>query len=68
VSTTAPAPASTFARRHAWAAVLVVGAALFLIEERTLVATGIPNLDPSAIAHRAGRGAAPRTVAYGGPV
>jgi RsiW-degrading membrane proteinase PrsW (M82 family) len=49
VSTTAPAPASRFARRHAWAAVLVVGAALFLVEERTLVATGNPNLVPSAI-------------------
>jgi protease PrsW len=49
VSTTAPAPASTFARRHAWAAVLVVGAALFLVEERTLVATGNPSLVPSAI-------------------
>ena len=29
-------PATSFGRRHAWIAVLVVGAALFLIEERTL--------------------------------
>ena len=42
-------PGSTFARRHGWVAVLVVGAALFLIEERTLVATQNPNLVPSAI-------------------
>jgi RsiW-degrading membrane proteinase PrsW (M82 family) len=44
------APAATgFARRHAWLAVLVVGAALFIAEERTLVATQNPNLVPSAI-------------------
>ena len=42
-------PATSFGRRHAWIAVLVVGAALFLIEERTLVATQNPNLVPSAI-------------------
>jgi RsiW-degrading membrane proteinase PrsW (M82 family) len=44
------APAAPgFARRHAWLAVLVVGAALFIAEERTLVATQNPNLVPSAI-------------------
>ena len=42
-------PATGFARRHAWLAVLVVGAALFIAEERTLVATQKPNLVPSAI-------------------
>ena len=42
-------PAPGFARRHAWLAVLVVGAALFIAEERTLVATQNPNLVPSAI-------------------
>ena len=42
-------PATGFARRHAWLAVLVVGAALFIAEERTLVATQNPNLVPSAI-------------------
>jgi protease PrsW len=40
---------STFARRHSWLAVLVVGTALFIAEERTLVATQNPNLVPSAI-------------------
>jgi protease PrsW len=49
VSTTEHAPASTFVRRHGWLAVLVVGAALFIAEERTLVATRNPNLVPSAI-------------------
>jgi RsiW-degrading membrane proteinase PrsW (M82 family) len=45
-----PAPsASTFARRHAWLGVLLVGTALFIAEERTLVSTGNPNLVPSAI-------------------
>ena len=43
------APPSTFVRRHGWLVVLVVGAALFLVEERTLVATQNPNLVPSAI-------------------
>ncbi len=47
--TTDPGPAPTFARRHGWLAVLVVGAALFLVEERTLVATQNPNLVPSTI-------------------
>ena len=42
-------PATGFARRHAWLAVLVVGTALFIAEERTLVATQKPNLVPSAI-------------------
>ena len=42
-------PATGFARRHAWLAVMVVGAALFIAEERTLVATQNPNLVPSAI-------------------
>lgn len=42
-------PASTAARRYAWLAVLLVGAALFVAEERTLVATRNPNLVPSAI-------------------
>ncbi|GAA2876858.1 PrsW family intramembrane metalloprotease [Pseudonocardia halophobica] len=44
----APAPPS-FARRHAWIGVLVVGAALFLAVERTMVATGNPNFVPSSI-------------------
>lgn len=48
------APASTAARRYAWLAVLLVGAALFLAEERTLVATQNPNLVPSAILLGAG--------------
>jgi RsiW-degrading membrane proteinase PrsW (M82 family) len=39
----------TAVRRHGWVAVLVVGAALFIAEERTLVATQNPNLVPSAI-------------------
>ena len=47
--TPAAPPTSTFARRHAWIAVLVVGTALFIAEERTLVATKNPNLVPSAI-------------------
>ena len=47
--TPAVRPPSTSARRHAWAAVLVVGGALFLAQERTLVATQNPNLVPSAI-------------------
>ena len=42
-------PTTGFARRHAWLAVLVVGAALFIAEARTLVATQNPNLVPSAI-------------------
>jgi RsiW-degrading membrane proteinase PrsW (M82 family) len=54
VPTTVPANAPTFARRHGWFAVLVVGAALFLAEERALVATGNPNLVPSAILLGAG--------------
>jgi hypothetical protein len=45
---------TTFVRRHAWIAVLLVGAALFLAEERTLVATRNPNLVPSAILLGAG--------------
>ena len=44
-----PPPTTTFARRHGWLVVLVVGAALFIAEERTLVATRNPNLVPSAI-------------------
>lgn len=40
---------TSFARRHAWAGVLVAGAALFLAVERTLVATQNPNFVPSAI-------------------
>ena len=36
-------------RRFAWVAVLVVGAALFLAVERTLVVTRNPNLVPTAI-------------------
>jgi protease PrsW len=50
VSITRTDPASTSAaRRYAWVAVLVVGAGLFIAEERTLVATKNPNLVPSAI-------------------
>jgi RsiW-degrading membrane proteinase PrsW (M82 family) len=56
MTTTAPAaptrPAAksiAFARRHAWLAVLLVGAGLFLAVERTLVATQNPNFVPSAI-------------------
>ena len=44
----APSP-STFLRRHAWLGVLLAGTALFIAEERTLVATQNPNLVPSAI-------------------
>jgi RsiW-degrading membrane proteinase PrsW (M82 family) len=40
---------STALRRHAWIAVLVVGAALFVAVERTLVSTQNPNFVPSAI-------------------
>jgi RsiW-degrading membrane proteinase PrsW (M82 family) len=47
--TYAPAQPATGARRHAWIAVLVVGVALFLAVERTLVATQNPNFVPSAI-------------------
>ncbi len=47
--TPAAPPRTTFARRHAWLVVLVVGTALFIAEERTLVATQNPNLVPSAI-------------------
>ena len=43
------APARPGVRRPAWIAVLVVGAALFLAVERTLVATQNPNFVPSAI-------------------
>jgi len=43
------APARPGVRRHAWLAVLVVGVALFLAVERTLVATQNPNFVPSAI-------------------
>ncbi len=42
-------PATTSCRRHAWLGVLLVGAALFFAGERTLIATGNPNLVPSAI-------------------
>jgi RsiW-degrading membrane proteinase PrsW (M82 family) len=45
----ATAVAPTSARRHAWIAVLVVGVALFIAIERTLVATQNPNFVPSAI-------------------
>jgi RsiW-degrading membrane proteinase PrsW (M82 family) len=44
-----PTAAPTAARRWAWIAVLVVGTALFLAVERTLVATRNPNFVPSAI-------------------
>ena len=43
------APARPGVRRPAWIAVLVVGVALFLAVERTLVATQNPNFVPSAI-------------------
>jgi RsiW-degrading membrane proteinase PrsW (M82 family) len=43
------AATSSFARRHSWLGVLVVGVALFVAEERTLVGTRNPNLVPSAI-------------------
>ena len=45
---------STFVRRFGWLAVLVVGGVLFIVEERTLVATQNPNLVPSAILLGAG--------------
>lgn len=35
--------------RHAWVLVLVVGIALFLLDERTMVDTDNPNFVPSAI-------------------
>jgi len=47
--THAPAQAPPGARRHAWVAVLVIGVALFIAVERTLVATQNPNFVPSAI-------------------
>ncbi|TCK21127.1 PrsW family intramembrane metalloprotease [Pseudonocardia endophytica] len=47
-SATRPA-APTGMRRHGWILVLVVGVALFLVVERTLVATQNPNFVPSAI-------------------
>lgn len=46
VRTAAP---ESFARRHAWIAVLVVGAVLFVVVERTLVATQNQNFVPSAL-------------------
>ena len=49
MSYAATAVAPTSARRHAWIAVLVVGIALFIAIERTLVATQNPNFVPSAI-------------------
>ncbi len=49
MSYAAAAVAPTSARRHAWIAVLVVGTALFIAVERTLVATRNPNFVPSAI-------------------
>jgi RsiW-degrading membrane proteinase PrsW (M82 family) len=48
-STAPPARASTFLHRHAWFGVLVVGTALFMGVERTLVATQNPNMVPAAI-------------------
>ncbi|MEU2348458.1 PrsW family glutamic-type intramembrane protease [Modestobacter sp. NPDC049651] len=42
-------PAPSGVRRHAWLAVLVVGAGLFVAVERTLVSTDNPNFVPSAI-------------------
>jgi protease PrsW len=36
-------------RRHAWVLVLVLGVALFVLDERTMVATQNPNFVPSAI-------------------
>lgn len=52
--TTDRASSATVVRRYTWVAVLLVGAALFLAEERTLVATRNPNLVPSAILLGAG--------------
>jgi RsiW-degrading membrane proteinase PrsW (M82 family) len=49
MSYAATAVAPTSARRHAWIVVLVVGVALFIAIERTLVATRNPNFVPSAI-------------------
>ncbi len=43
-----PSPSDTL-RRHGWIAVLALGAALFVVVERTLVATQNPNFIPSAI-------------------
>jgi protease PrsW len=47
-SHTAARPTSAL-RRHAWIVVLLVGAALFVAVERTLVVTENPNFVPSAI-------------------
>src|SRR5690242_16840807 len=47
VSVAAPRPAGW--RQHAWIGVLVVGVALFLAVERTLVATQNPNMVPTTI-------------------
>ena len=44
---TAGAPAAL--KRHAWLLVLAIGAALFLVVERTMVSTGNPNYVPTAI-------------------
>ena len=44
----------SFLGRHAWLVVLVVGVALFLAVERTMVATQNPNFVPSAILLGAG--------------
>lgn len=41
--------AVTFTRRHAWLGLLVVGAALFVAVERTMVATQNPNIVPTTI-------------------
>ncbi|HEY2206180.1 MAG TPA: hypothetical protein VGH99_17030 [Pseudonocardia sp.] len=39
----------SFAARHAWLVVLLLGTALFVADERTLVATRNPKFVPSAI-------------------
>jgi protease PrsW len=44
-----PRPGSPFLHRHGWIGVLVVGGALFVAVERTLVATQNPNFVPTAI-------------------
>ena len=45
----APSAGSRFLHRHGWIAVLLVGGALFVAVERTLVATQNPNFVPTAI-------------------
>lgn len=46
---THPGASGSLARRHGWVVVLAAGVVLFVVVERTLVATGNPNFVPSAL-------------------